>query len=104
MELKSFDVFPKVVTVNDSRSNEIFGVIDSFVNGKNIPIVEKKEKEVCFWFSELKVTCYLDNRGLTKKELMDTLKEEKNEYDHDARLKLARETYRKTREKFLEGR
>ena len=104
MELKSYDIFPKVLTVSAGRANEIFDVIENFTDGKKIPIVESNGDQVIFWFSEFKVICYLDDQGLAKEKLIHTLTEEKTQYDHDARLKLATETYKRSREKFLEGR
>ena len=105
MELKSYDIFPKVLTVSAGRANEIFDVIENFVDGNTVPIVEKRENEVCFWFSEFKVVCYSDDKGMSKEELKSLFTSKKDErYDQDSRIKLAMETYRKTREKFLEGR
>lgn len=105
MELKSFDVFPKVHTVSADRAAEIFSVIENFTDGKKFPIVESNGDQVIFWFSEFKIVGYIDNQGMTKEELKKFLISKKEErYDHDARLKLVTETYKRSREKFLEGR
>jgi hypothetical protein len=106
MELKSFDVFPKIANpVREQRLVQIFHVIKRFEDGKNVPIAEKKVNEVHFWFSEFLIKGYQDDRGLKKDELNEELstKNEESYYDHDARYDLAIKTYKHTRERFLEG-
>ncbi len=105
MELKSFDVFPKISNpIREERLIQIFHVIKRFEDGKNVPLAEKKENETCFWFPEFLIRGYQDDRGISRDELYEDLSTKNEEgYDHDARYNLAIKTYENTRERFLEG-